>query len=300
MANSAVEEALKDAGLDPLNNCPIDSYRFGVHIASIFGVYENENSMVSHFDGRKDCIKSLAILVPALIALRYKLRGQLDASQAACSAGLFQIGNSFRMIRDGYLDAAITGGADVTVNSHGQLWMENLQGINLTHNHDPEGSIKPYDKDRAGTVCGDGAGIFILESLESALKRGARIYAEVTGYSAHCEAYHIFSPSPQDFGLVRSLMESTQEAGLTNESIDVITSHATATRVGDVCEAAALKYYLGTSWDKLLRDKIENVIAQKESDLSMRNVKKTLITCQKANIGHSLIPSGAIEALISV
>lgn len=140
--------------------------------------------------------------------------------------------------------------------------------------------------------------MLVVESLESALKRGAKIYFEIGGYSANNEAYHLSSPTPEGYGLVKAMKECLKESGIKNDQIDLINPHGSGTRIGDVSESRAIKMILGTPHDKLMNVSLQDIYAQKDDEFDKKNLKKAVIVAHKPNTGHTGVVQGAIECAL--
>jgi len=208
------------------------------------------------------------------IAIRYGLQGPNFATTSACSSGAHAIGEAFRMIRDNYIDMAITGGAEATISSLCIAGFGSMRALS-TRNDAPQKASRPFDKDRDGFVVGEGAGLLILEEWEMAKQRGADILAEVVGYGANCDAYHMTAPTEDGRGAARAIKVALKDAGLNPDQILAINAHGTSTGLGDVAETKALKLAFGD------------------------HAKKLKITSTKSMTGHTLGAAGGIEAIFA-
>jgi 3-oxoacyl-[acyl-carrier-protein] synthase II len=194
---------------------------------------------------------------------------------SACATGAHCIGEAAHAIRRGDIDVAIAGGAESTITPLGVGGFNALRALS-TRNEEPERASRPFDKDRDGFVMGEGGGILIIESLEHARKRGATIYAELAGYGATCDAYHITSPDPQGDGAARCMKMAMRTGGVGPEEVDYINAHGTSTPLNDFFETLAIKSVFGERAGKLM------------------------ISSTKSVTGHCLGAAGSIEAIFSV
>ena len=220
-------------------------------------------------------------MVPSLLSLKYQIKGPTSGISMASSSGAISIGDSYRLIKHGYSDIMIAGGVDFNLNRHFFEGME-LFGANCNEfNEDPEHGSKPFDKNRCGPALSDGGGALILESLESAMKRKAKIYCEIIGYSQNADAYHILRPSENGFGLYKAIKEAMVEAQITPSMIDNFNAHATSTKAGDLGEANCIKWLIGNKdiWDNLEKFKASSVEEDLScKDLDLNNMKRSVIT----------------------
>ena len=192
----------------------------------------------------------------------------------ACATGSHAIGDSARMIQRGDADIMICGGAEATIRMVGMAGFCALRAMS-TRNDEPERASRPFDIDRDGFVMGEGAGVLVLESLEHAKKRGAKIYAEVVGYGMSADAYHMTDPAPGGEGAVRCMRMAIRDAGLDLQDVDYINAHGTSTPVGDKSEIAAIKTVFGDEASRIL------------------------VNSTKSMTGHLLGAAGGLEAIIS-
>lgn len=209
------------------------------------------------------------------ISIRFGAKGICENIVTACATGTNCIGDAFRNIKNGELDVCIAGGAEGAICEIGVAGFTNLTA--LSQNPDPKDACKPFDKDRDGFVMGDGAGILILEEMEHALARNAKIYGELAGYGATGDAYHITAPSPDGAGAAKAMKLAMKEAGATPEQISYINAHGTSTPANDCGETAAIKLAMG-------EDAAHNIP----------------ISSSKSMTGHLLGAAGAIEAIVCV
>jgi 3-oxoacyl-[acyl-carrier-protein] synthase II len=193
----------------------------------------------------------------------------------ACAAGSNAIGDAFRFIQRGYVQAMICGGTEAAVTPLSVAGFASARALS-TRNDDPTRASRPFDRDRDGFVLGEGTGILLLEELESAHSRGARIYAEIVGYGLTCDAYHMTAPAPGGEGAVRAIELCLKDAGLQPDQISYINAHGTSTGANDPTETAAIKKALGN------------------------NAYQVAVSSTKSMTGHLLGGSGGIEAVATV
>ncbi|CRK82129.1 beta-ketoacyl-ACP synthase II [Neobacillus massiliamazoniensis] len=278
-AMAAAEQAWKQSGLD-LDT--IDPERFGVYVGSGVGGIETLIHNVDLFRERGPR-KVSPMLVPAIISnmaaaqisIKYQAMGPSMAPVTACSIGNTAIGEAFRLIRYGSADVMFAGGAESGVNGVSLASFENATALS-TRNNEPEKSSRPFDANRDGFVMAEGAGILILESLSHAVARKAQIFAEVIGYGASSDAYHIVASHPEGKGAYLAMKSALRDAAISPKEIDVISAHATSTEVGDRSETLAIKQLFGP---------IANQIP---------------ITANKSMTGHLLGAAGGAEAIALV
>lgn len=212
-------------------------------------------------------------LGPGNIAIRFGLKGINFVVTSACTSGTHAIGESYRMISEGIQDVMLTGGSESAVTAIGLGGFCAMRALS-TRNDDPQKASRPFDRDRDGFVLGEGAAILVLESLESAEKRGAKIYAEVVGYGASCDAYHITAPCGDGEGAVACMRNAIESAGMKPEDIQYVNAHGTSTDANDMTETLAIKTVFGDYAKKGL-----------------------MVSSTKSMTGHLLGAAGAIEAL---
>ena len=273
----ATKEAVEDSGID---FDTIDRDRAGVYYGSGIGgldtiASEEDKAQNRGYDRLSPYFIPSAIINIAAgqIAIDYGLNGMATSAVTACASATNSIGDAFRAIRDGYLDVVITGGAEGSLIPLGLGGFNVMQALNKTN--DPNYSSIPFDENRAGFVMGEGAGTLILETLEGAQARGAKIYAELVGYGATCDAYHITGPDPEATGAQKCMLMAVKDAGLEVTDVDYINAHGTSTPLNDKTETLAIK--------KAFQDHAYNL-----------NVSST-----KSMTGHLLGASGAIEGIFA-
>jgi len=213
-------------------------------------------------------------MIPGLVTIRTGARGPNFSHVSACSTGAHSIGEAMRMIRHGYADAMIAGGAESTITMLGVGGFNAMRALS-TRNDAPEKASRPFEKDRDGFVIAEGAGVVVLEELEAAKKRGARIYAEVTGYGANSDAHHITAPAPEGIGAQRCIKQALADAKLPPSAIGYINAHGTSTEFNDKNETAAIKAVFGD------------------------HARSLAVSSTKSMTGHMLGAAGAVEAAIS-
>lgn len=278
MGMIAAKEAVTDSGLD-INN--IDSHRFGVIVSSGIGglgsIEKNyQTGEKRGFDRVSPFFIPMTIsnLAAGHIAIAYHAQGLCTCPVTACAGGTNAIGDAFRNIRDGYQDVMIAGGCEASVTPLGIGGFTSMKA--LSDATDPNRASIPFDKERNGFVMGEGAGILILEELEHALKRGAHIYGEMTGYGVSCDAHHITAPLPNGEGGAYAMQNALDDAGISYDVIDYINAHGTSTHLNDLCETEAIK--------SVFKD----------------HAYKLAVSSTKGHTGHCLGAAGGIEAVLSV
>lgn len=217
----------------------------------------------------------IANMAAGLTAIHTGAKGPNSCPVTACAAGANAIGDAFRLIQRGYAQAAICGGTEAAVTPLSVAGFAAARALS-TRNDDPDRASRPFDRDRDGFVMGEGSGILILEELEHALSRGARIYAEIVGYGMTCDAYHMTSPVPDGEGATRAIELAMKDADVTPDRVDYINAHGTSTTANDKTETAAIKKSLGES------------------------ANQVAISSTKSMTGHLLGGSGGIEAIATV
>jgi 3-oxoacyl-[acyl-carrier-protein] synthase II len=249
-ALAAAQEAVDDSGLKII---PEDAPRVGTFIGSGiggFGVIEREHE--KFLKGGPGKISPFFIpaaivnLAAGQVSIRFGAKGPNSATCTACSSGAHAVGDSYKIIQRGDADAMICGGAEAPITPMGVAGFAAMRALS-TRNEEPEQASRPFDADRDGFVIGEGSGIIILEELERARARGAKIYAELVGYGMTADAYHITQPSEDGAGAVRVMQSAIGDAGIPPHEIDYINAHGTSTYYNDKIETAAIKTVFGDS-----------------------------------------------------
>ncbi|MGG4460201.1 beta-ketoacyl-ACP synthase II [Brevibacillus porteri] len=275
-ALAAVEEALEDA---ELRLDELDRERIGVYVGSGIGGVETllEQHDVLRERGPERISPTLVPMLisnmaAAMISIKYGLYGPTMSPVTACSIGNTSIGEAFRLIRTGGADIVIAGGSEAAVTDISLASFSNATALS-TRNDDPAGASRPFDSKRDGFVMAEGAGIVILESESHAKKRNACMYAEVIGYGASSDAYHMVATHPEGIGPYRAMKWALQEAGVQTADVDVISAHATSTEIGDRSETLAIKKLFG------------------------EDAYRVPITANKSMTGHMFGAAGGAEAI---
>ena len=219
--------------------------------------------------------KLIANLAPGQIAIRYGAKGINYAPTSACSSGGHAVGEAMRMIRHGYQDAVICGGAEACLSATGVGGFVAMRALS-TRNDEPERASRPFEKNRDGFVIAEGAGILVLEELEQAKRRGAKILAEVVGYGTNADAFHITQPSPEGIGAAHCMKLCLDDAGIGPEAVQYINAHGTSTEFNDANETKAIKTVFGEYAAKLA------------------------VSSTKSMTGHLLGGAGGVEAVYTV
>ncbi len=212
---------------------------------------------------------------PGQISIRFGAKGPNYSVVTACATGNHNIGDAWRMIQQGDADAIIAGGVEATITPLAVSGFNAMKALS-TRNHEPEKASRPFDKDRDGFVMGEGCGIIILEEMNSALDRGAKIYAEIIGYGLNGDAYHITAPAPDGEGAARCMAMALKSAGISPEEVDYINAHGTSTEYNDLYETMAIKAVF------------------------KEHAKKLAVSSTKSMTGHLLGGAGGVEAIFTV
>lgn len=274
----AAREAMKDSGITPENT---DMERVGVIVSSgIGGLGTIEEQNINLNQKGPDRVSPMYIpmaisnMATGNIAIDLGIKGESECIVTACASGTHSVGEAFRLIRHGYQDAVLCGGCEASITPSGIAGFTTIKALNTTD--DKTRASIPFDKERAGFVMGEGAGVLVLEELEHAKKRGAKIYAEVVGYGASSDAYHITSPAPGGEGGKRAMINALKDAKIKPEDITYINAHGTSTQLNDKCETAAIKGVFENCYNDLY------------------------VSSTKGHTGHLLGAAGAIEAIACV
>jgi 3-oxoacyl-[acyl-carrier-protein] synthase II len=280
----AAKEAMSDAGLtQPVG----DPERFGVVIGSgIGGLKTTEDQhtiLMNKGPGRLSPFMIPSLIVnmgSGIVSMEYGLQGPNFAPVSACATSAHAIGEAWRMIRDGDADAMLAGGSEAAIVPLGIGGFAAMKALS-TRNNEPAQASRPWDKDRDGFVMGEGAGVIVMEALDHAKHRGAKIYAEITGYGLSADAYHMSAPLPNHEQAQRSMLMALTRAGLNITDVDYINAHGTSTPIGDVCEVRAVK----AVFDGNLR-KADGAGG------------KILVSSTKSMTGHLLGAAGVVETVV--
>ena len=213
-------------------------------------------------------------LAPGQLSIRHGAKGPNMSHVSACSTGAHAIGEAARLIQHGYADAMICGGTEATITPLGVGGFNSMRALS-TRNEAPSEASRPFDRDRDGFVMAEGAGIVVIEELEHARKRGAKIYAEVKGYAANSDAHHITAPAPEGEGAQRCMKLALQSAGWAPEDVDYINAHGTSTKMNDSNETIAIKKVFGD------------------------HARKLMVSSTKSMTGHMLGAAGGVETAIA-
>ncbi len=272
-------QAIKDSGIEISDD---NAKRIGVAIGSgIGGVTGIETGYGAYLKGGPRKISPFFVpsniinMVAGNLSIMYGLKGPNYSIVSACSTGAHNIGDAMRMIQYGTVDMMVAGGAEMATSPTGLGGFAAARALS-TRNDDPRAASRPWDKDRDGFVLSDGAGVLMLEELEHAKARGARIYAELAGSAMNSDAFHMTSPSPGGEGAADCMRLALEDAGLNMDQVDYINAHGTSTPAGDVAETMAVKLAFGD------------------------HAKKLAVSSTKSMTGHMLGAAGGAEALFTV
>jgi 3-oxoacyl-[acyl-carrier-protein] synthase II len=275
---AASSMAIRDAGLESF---PFDKTRAGIIIGSGIGGSKTIEDGYAILRDRGPhglhpffVSKLLINMAACMVSIRYGLKGPLSAPSVACSTGANAVGDAFRIIQRGDADIMVAGGAEAAVDplAYGGFCATR----SMSPNPDPDTASRPFDKNRDGFVMGEGAGVVVLERLEHALGRRARIYAELAGYGNTADAFHITAPDPQGDGMVRVMQSALRDSRIPLQEIGYINAHGTSTVLNDKCESAAIAKVFGAHAGRL---KVSSI---------------------KSMIGHLLAAAGAVEFVATV
>src|SRR6516162_6194137 len=275
-AVGAAEQAMRQSALKiDESNADRIGVLVGVGIGGLLTIEENH---LLFLDTRLKRItpffipKLISNLAPGQIAIRYGARGINLATTSACASGSHAVGEAYRMIRDGYIDAAITGGTEAALTSLGLGGFIVMKALS-ERNDDPAAASRPFDRERDGFVMAEGSAALILEEREAAIARGAKVLAEIAGYASNSDAYHITSPSPEGQGAARCIRLCLEDGSIGLDEVDYINAHGTSTPQGDVAETQAIKHVFG------------------------EHAAKIAVSSTKSMTGHTLGAAGAIESV---
>ena len=278
LAMAAAVQAMEDSGLQGT----LPGERIGVYVGSGIGgiqTFEAEHAKLMNKGPRRVSAYFIPMMIAniasSMIAIRYGCMGPAMPAVTACASGSNAIGEALRVIRHGYADAMICGGAEATVTPLAAAGFCNMQALSTSE--DPDAASLPFDARRGGFVMGEGSGVLILEEYEHAKARGAKIYGEICGYGSTNDAHHITAPHPEGAGGARAMMDALREAGYTGDELVYVNAHGTGTHLNDAIETMALKKAFGEEKARAL-----------------------LISSTKSMTGHMLGAAGAVEAIASL
>lgn len=274
----AAREAVKDSGITKENS---DHSRIGTYFSSgIGGLTTIQEQCKVYFEKGNSRISPLFIpmgisnMAAGTIAIEHGFKGESMSIVTACASSAHAIGEAYRAIQLGEEDIILSGGSEASINEVALAGFENMKA--LTHATEVDRASIPFDAERSGFVMGEGAGAIILEELEHAKARGAKIYAELIGYGSTTDAYHITSPSPDGEGGANAMARALRNAKIKPEEVDYINAHGTSTQLNDAIETKAIKATFG------------------------EHAKKLMVSSTKGNTGHLLGGAGVLEAIISI
>jgi 3-oxoacyl-[acyl-carrier-protein] synthase II len=272
-------EAMTEAGLKPGD---ADPERFGVILGNGIGGIETLEAAFGRIAQKgPQAIHPLTVPMmisneaPGNVAIRFQAFGPCFCVITACASSNDAMGDAWRFIREDTADVMIAGGTEAPLTPLGLAGFIKLQAVS-TRNDDPAHASRPFDKDRDGFVIAEGAGVLVLEELEHAKKRGARILAEMAGYGATCDANHLTAPHPEGRGAIKAICQAIASAGLVPSDIDYVNAHGTSTPINDPVETKAIKAVFGD------------------------HAKKLKVSSSKSMTGHLLGAAGGIEAIVSI
>lgn len=277
-AVAAAQQAVEESGVKGTVEPERFAVQFGTGIGGI-STFETEHTKLMEKGPRRVSPLFVPMMISnmaaGMIAIKHDCRGSAMPAVTACASGSNAIGEAMRLIRHGYADAVITGGAEAAVCPSAVAGFVNMQALSTAT--DPDEASLPFDKRRGGFVIGEGAVALVLEEYEHAKARGAKIYGEVCGYGSTCDAHHITAPHPQARGGSQAMIEAMREANYTENDCVYVNAHGTGTPMNDVIETQAIKMALGEE-----------------------NAKKAYVSSTKSMTGHMLGAAGAVEALACV
>lgn len=276
-AMAAASQAVEDSGIVGAVEPERLATSFGSGIGGIITLTTEQNKLMKGGSRRVSPLfvpMMISNIAAGNIAIKYQAKGSCICIVTACATGCNAIGEAFRAIKHGYSDAVITGGSEAAVMPLSISGFANMTALSTAT--DPDLASLPFDSKRGGFIMGEGAGALILEEYEHAKARGAKIYAEVTGYGTTCDAYHITAPDPESTSCARALRDSYTESGSPSDGKIYINAHGTGTPLNDTAETSAIK--------KAFPDRLDDII----------------VSSTKSMTGHMLGAAGAIESIISI
>lgn len=285
-AVAAARLALKDAGVGDTPETLENPDRIGVMIGTAFGGMETFERETLKLAAKPDRPKVSPFTIPALlgntgsgvVGIETGAQGPNYGVTSACASGSHAIGEAMGMIKDGHADQMLAGGTEATITPLCYAGFCSMKAMTTKYNDNPKAGSRPFDSDRAGFVMGEGAGVVLIESLASAKKRGAKIYCELVGYGATCDAYHITTPAPEGRGLAAAMEMAVGMAGMEKTDINYINAHGTSTAYNDKFETMAIKTVFG-----------EHATAKDG---------KFVVSSTKCVTGHTLGAAGGLEAVV--
>ena len=279
MGMAAAIEAVNDAGINNAQDNGKNDWGIilGTGIGGFLSIEKENKKILEKGPGRVSPFfipMAICNIAAANIAIKFGIKGICDTIITACASGTSSIGSAFRILQQGQADLMLAGGSEAAITPLALAGFTSMGA--LASNNEPKNASIPFDARRDGFVMGEGAGIIVLETLEHAKKRNAKIYAEVRGYGATCDAYHITAPAPGGEGGARAMQMAINDAEIKKEQVSYINAHGTSTPHNDRCETEAIK----------------SVFGQKAYDIP--------VSSTKSMTGHMLGASGAIEAIICI
>ncbi len=279
-ALAASEECLKDSGIN-LDLC--NRERIGVILATGIGGMQTFEDEILKFGADIEnprfspffITKMISNIATGQISIRYGLHGISYSVTSACASSNNALGQALDLIRLGRADAIITGGSEASITQAAIAGFNSMKALS-THNDEPEKASRPFDKSRDGFVAGEGAGVLLVEELEHAQKRGARIYAELVGFGAASDAFHVAATHPEGLGAILAMKNALEDASITSHEVQYINAHATSTPVGDISECKAIESVFKNSLDTVH------------------------VSATKSMTGHLLGAAGAIESIACI
>lgn len=287
-AVAAARQALQDAGLGDTPETLEDPQNIGCMVGTAFGGVETFEKQTLKLAAKPERPKVSPFTIPALlgntasgvIGIETGCQGPNYGVTSACASGSHAIGEALGMIKEGKVSRMLAGGTEATMTPLCFAGFCAMKAMNTKFNDNPTAGSRPFDNDRGGFIMGEGAGVILLESLQSAKKRGAKIYAEMVGYGATCDAYHITTPAPEGRGLAAAMEMAIKESGIDKKEINYINAHGTSTAYNDKFETMAIKSVFG--------------------DQATANDGSFVVSSTKCVTGHTLGAAGGIEAVIAV
>lgn len=275
-AIAAAVQAVNDCGTEFKD---LDPFRIGCIVGSGIGGFQTIEREYTHFlekGGNRISVFFIPMMISNMaagsISMRYGFKGINYAPVTACATSSHAVGEAFHNIKNGYIDACVAGGAEAAITEFAVNGFNNMKA--LSHSDNPDKASIPFDKERNGFIMGEGGAILVLEELEHAKARGAKIYAEIVGYGATGDAYHMTSPDPEGTGAAKAMELAYQEAGIDKTEVDYINAHGTSTGLNDKYETVAIKKAFGD------------------------HAYKLAVSSTKSMTGHLLGAAGALEAII--